>query len=382
MIGDSNTGKGFLGLQRYLLEGPRERPDRDRVPWTATRNLASSDPHLAAVQMRAVAAQAPRVEVPVYHLSLSAAPGETLSRSQWESIADRLLSHLGLDGHQVLMVAHDDTSHQHIHLMVNRVHPERLRAWRGSFSKVRIQEFLRRLEREMGLREVPGTLARLAGQSPPRHDRTRSRGEHQKSLREARGPTVDRWRQLVRTDLLEAESWADLEARLAVHGLRLKARGRGLVVTDGHEQIKISRLHRRASIHQLEARFGVSYRQWRSEYTKLREGLEPLEIRLAAKGRLVERHSRLSAQLRRVPPGSPRATRATAAELRRLSRLARRIDDLTEGIQEEAADRRLATLARSLGVRALGHLLPPSTSRALRLVLRAESVRRRVMRSR
>lgn len=386
MIADSTKGKGFGGLQKYLLFGSVGVPNPDRVLWTATRNLASDDPNLAALQMRATAAQAPRVEKPVYHLSLSAAPGERLSRETWEKVADGLLTHLGLEDHQVLIVAHDDTAHHHIHLMINRVHPERLRAWRDSWSKLRIQQYLRRIEREMGLREVPGTLAHLPGQTPPRRDQTVSSGEYRKALREAKPPTVERWRKLLRGDLLEASSWADLEARLARHGLRLKARGRGLVVTDSQVQIKISRLHRRASIHALEKRFGVRYRTWRDDLWRLEKGLEGITDRLTQRDRLLQDHSRLTAQIRSAEASGvgrlPQATTDIRRLHRRLRRLARRIDDLTEGLQERAADQRLATLARSLGLKALSRLLPPPAGRALMLVTRVADVTRRVARSR
>lgn len=386
MIADSTKGKGFGGLQRYLLFGSVGDPNPDRVLWTATRNLVSNDPSLAAIQMRATAAQAPRVEKPVYHLSLSAAPGERLSRETWEKLADGLLAHLGLEDHHVLIVAHDDTAHQHVHVMINRVHPERLRAWRTSWDTIRIQQYLRRIEREMGLREVPGTLVHLPGQTPPRCDQTVRRGEYRKALREAKPPTVERWRKLLRADLLEASSWADLEARLARHGLRVKARGRGLVVTDGKVQIKISRLHRRASIHELEKRFGVSYRSWRDDLSRLEKDLVGIAERLTQRDRLLEEHSRLSARIRSAEATRvsrlPQATTDVRRLHRQLRRIARRIDDLTEGLQERAADQRLATLARSLGLRALSRLLPPPAGRALMLVTRVTDVTRRLGRFR
>lgn len=48
--------------------------------------------------MRATANQAVRgTETPVYHLSVSLAPGETLDRATLEGVADRLLRDLGLE---------------------------------------------------------------------------------------------------------------------------------------------------------------------------------------------------------------------------------------------------------------------------------------------
>ena len=128
MIGKTHSGSGFGGLTRYLLKGKTSDPNPDWVAWTSTRELALEDPQDAALLMRITAAQG-RTEQPVQHLSISLAPGEHLSREQWEQVIDRTLKDLGLEGHQVLIVAHRDTDHEHIHLMVNRVHPETLRTW-------------------------------------------------------------------------------------------------------------------------------------------------------------------------------------------------------------------------------------------------------------
>jgi hypothetical protein len=110
------------------LTGKKDEPNPDRVLWTSTRELALEEPEAAAVVMRATAAQG-HTEKPLQHLSISLAPGEHLTREQWEQVIDTTMRDLGLEGHQALIVAHQDTNHEHIHLMVNRVHPETLRAW-------------------------------------------------------------------------------------------------------------------------------------------------------------------------------------------------------------------------------------------------------------
>lgn len=458
MIGSSTTGRGFGGLQRYLLEGDRHAP-QDRVAWTATRHLAATDPELAAVQMRATAAQAPRVQKPVFHLVLSAPPGEELDRATWEKIAERVLTHLELADHQALLVAHDDTDHTHLHLMINRVHPERLRAWRDSFSHRRIQKALRHLERDLGLREVPGTLYQLPDQTRPDRSQTRSSGERQQAERTGEPAAVDRFRRDLRDHFLEARSWADLEARLAEHGVRLKPRGRGLVVTDGESQVKASRIHRRASIHQLEKRFGVSYREWRKDLARYQKRLGEVASQLEQRDELRQTHARLAAQVRQAerelsrhqarqrrveaaqealrrqferlyrdpdkalaafeaehrtdpeaalerlataprafgklrsrrltresvgstlqaarhlqatetqtPPSSTSPTRLVGQLHRwdvKLEQLSRRLDEVSEGIERDLSDRRLAHFVRSMGWKALTRLLPRPAARAL-----------------
>lgn len=161
MIAISSKSQSFGAIAKYLIAG-RSGEEWDRVAWTTSRNLPTADPELAGIIMRATAEQSDRVTRPVYHLALSFDPGDTVDRATMERVADDVLRRLGLDEYQVVMVAHRDREHQHVHLLVNRVHPETGRAWEKSHDYRIIQQVLREEERVLGLREVPGRLAQLA----------------------------------------------------------------------------------------------------------------------------------------------------------------------------------------------------------------------------
>lgn len=275
MIGNVSRGSSFGGLHAYLVHGPAQDDDRaeglqdyllgptsNRALWTSVRNLPTDDPQLAARIMTATAAQNVRVQKPVYHLSLALEPGEELSRQQWEQVADRVLRDLGLDEHQVLIVAHDDTEHPHVHLMINRVHPQHLKAWHNGHDYYRVEKSLRHIERDMGLRQVPGHHYRLKDQERPEREGQETAGERARRERTGEPSWAEQVRFRTYNTLRKAESWRELENGLADEGLRLKRRGGGLVVTDGERMVKASRLYRRASYHWLESRFGESYEQW------------------------------------------------------------------------------------------------------------------------
>ncbi|MEM9599048.1 MAG: relaxase/mobilization nuclease domain-containing protein, partial [Acidobacteriota bacterium] len=116
-------GRGFAGCIRYLVEGPRDSKvdPSERVDWTEPRNLPSTKVEHAAYMMRACADFNPRVERPVYHFGISSHPDEPLTTDQWHEVADRLLTKLGLEDHQAVLVMHKDRDHQHLHIVVNRV---------------------------------------------------------------------------------------------------------------------------------------------------------------------------------------------------------------------------------------------------------------------
>lgn len=154
MLAYQRRYKDFTWLVGYLL-GPERETGLQRVEWTTTRNLLTSDPELAARVMRDTAGQNPWTKKPVYHVLLSAAPGDPIDRAMMERMADRVLDRLGLTEHQAVLVAHLDRPHHHLHIMVNRVHPETGRAWSTWQDWEPVMAVLREEERALGLQQVP-----------------------------------------------------------------------------------------------------------------------------------------------------------------------------------------------------------------------------------
>ena len=179
MIAVSSKSRSFESLGKYLVTA-KDGDERDRVAWSASRNLPTDDPELAAKIMRGTAAQNVRVGQPVYHLTISFDPGDPVDRAAMERIADRVIATLGLQEHQVLIVSHADRDHPHMHLLINRVHPETGKVWSQWQDYDAIQRVLRDEEKALGLREVPGTLGRQLALDFP--------GEQANG--DAHGPTV------------------------------------------------------------------------------------------------------------------------------------------------------------------------------------------------
>lgn len=271
MIGKVMKGRGFAGLARYLETG-RTGNTTDRVEWIEARNLPTNDPQTASLLMRATAAQSDRVQKPVYHIALSFDPDDAVDHATMVRVADRLLADLGLNDHQALIVAHGDTRHPHLHIMVNRVHPETHRAWDPKNDYADIERSLREQERELAFRAVPGHHHRLDGHEQPDRSQSLTTGQLRRWERTGDVPFDELVRHAVRRDVQEAGSWLDLDARLRKQGLWIEARGRGLVVTDGNESIKASSIAPGISRNNLEARFGMYGDQQRYEQLERAEG--------------------------------------------------------------------------------------------------------------
>ena len=164
----AGLGRSFVGVTAYCLHDRREpgepQPETDeRVEWTDTRNLSTSRGERAAAVMAATALAAPelkrlaggspggrKLEKPVCHYSLNWAKDETPDRQEMSRAVDESLKALGLERHQTLIVAHRDTEHRHVHVIVNRVDLESGRAAGLSKSKLRLSKWAEGYEQAQG----------------------------------------------------------------------------------------------------------------------------------------------------------------------------------------------------------------------------------------
>lgn len=141
----AKAGHSFKGAFAYYLHDKRQEQDAahpataERVAWVVTRNLATDDPHAAARIMIATAKSADELKKAagikasgrksnshVYAYSLAWHPEETGSLSNKEMLraVDVSLKRIGAEEHQVVIVRHQDEPQPHVHVIINRVHPE------------------------------------------------------------------------------------------------------------------------------------------------------------------------------------------------------------------------------------------------------------------
>jgi hypothetical protein len=174
----SRNGRSFRGAGAYHLHDKPDSADTRprtsaRVAFTATRNLANADPHAALDEMWRTAEDARHLkarsglaptgrknETPVKTVSLAWAPGQSPAREEMCAAADSFLKAMGWAEHQALYVAHNDTAHSHLHLIINRVHPDTGRTLQDWQERKRAQRWALDYEREHGAVLCPGRAAR------------------------------------------------------------------------------------------------------------------------------------------------------------------------------------------------------------------------------
>ena len=174
------AGHSFKGVMAYLMHDKRQEPGAaqpataERVAWSETRNVAGVGPHTATRVMIDYAQQASAMKAAagvgstgrkskahVYHFSLSwrADEVEDLDRAEMVRSVDAALKFMGADHLQAVIVAHDDTEHPHVHVVLNRVQADG-RMWTPSFDKDKFSLWANRYERENGKIVTPNRDAK------------------------------------------------------------------------------------------------------------------------------------------------------------------------------------------------------------------------------
>lgn len=154
-------GSSFRSLGRYIGE---ERDHVDPGTGEVTRRGVSVEtnclsPETAWAEMWGVAGQNAEVKDPVYHVVLTWQPGEVPTDEQAFEAARKAMESVGLDGHQYVAAVHRDTDHHHVHLMVNRVHPETYKVWDRYRDYYKFDRAMREIELEQGWGRTNGVYA-------------------------------------------------------------------------------------------------------------------------------------------------------------------------------------------------------------------------------
>ena len=156
----SRQGCSFTGAWKYYAHDKRtaqqqaqgqEVRTRERVGFVHTENLGGIEDDRAAIGLMIdTARQSRRCEKPVYAFSLGWHPEETPSREDMLKAGREALAVLKMQDHQALMISHTDTAHPHLHIIVNRIHPETGKAINLYKDQEKLQAWALEYERRQG----------------------------------------------------------------------------------------------------------------------------------------------------------------------------------------------------------------------------------------
>ncbi len=333
----ARPGKSFKGVVTYLAHDAGHAETTGRVAWTHTINLAHD--HLASAVNEMVStcrdadllkeaadvAVATMVGKPVKHLSLNWHPSEKPEREAMIATAESFLKHMGWHEHQVVLVAHDDRDHAHVHLVINAVHPETGRKLDDGFEFRRAQGWALGYEQACGKILCPERLKEPVARepAPPRpiwqqiqEGVTREVEAELSRMSEPPSPDASR------ADRLERErmEWAELKTAQREARIAFFAEGRDLYKA-------LSRTAYREVREELRP-------EWAAYYGAAKADQSPTNL-AAVRADLVERQARLIEERRS----------ADAAELRKARDQAYR-----ELLEAQKTERRDLVEAQEAGI--------------------------------
>ena len=294
-VGAKSAGKSsFADLVNYVAreaDGKGSEVDKEEM---GVLNLDADveDLDLVIKQMDMAAAKTAKNGKfkgdPVYHLILSWQEGDKPTPKQVKDCVQHTLKALGMEECQAVWAIHHDTDNDHVHIAVNRVHPEKgivMGPPRRDYHV--IDKAMRELELIHGFRRDNGPYVSLDTDNGPQIVRMSRKERAEKGLlkhgdevgqrttpaakaaeRSQGAPSFQEWAQWGPTnamhDALEHPdaTWRDLHEALAPYGIQIQTKGTGMVVTTELEKGRvlacpISKLDRNFTKMRLEQRLGT-----------------------------------------------------------------------------------------------------------------------------
>lgn len=174
MIGKIMIGKSFRGCISYCLENKITDANKQAVkkrPEVLYYNLCYGEKSELISQFNDVRKLNPKLAKPVMHITLSFSVGESIKREALLSMIEDCAKDLGFRSNQYIAISHNDTAHQHIHIVVNRIGFD-AKTVKDSNNYQKIAAYCRKMEIKHNLKQIlsPRRFLSQAQRNLPRHD--------------------------------------------------------------------------------------------------------------------------------------------------------------------------------------------------------------------
>ena len=228
----------------------------------ASGNFYSDSQQGQRAEMVALAMEATRSKDPVDHWLLSWKEGEQPTQAQCNEAVEILKRHLGMSSeHLAVFALHRNTENYHLHVVLNRVHPETLRVedkgWCIDKAHKAIAEIIHAQgwEAERNARYVADRSGQVTRASSVREPQPHSKArDHENATGEK---SFERIAQEKAAPILRnAKSWAQVHEGLAQVDMRYERKGSGAMLWVGNQPLKASCIGREFTRSRMEERLG------------------------------------------------------------------------------------------------------------------------------
>ncbi len=254
----SDSAFCIKALEDYLRIGHKDEPklEEERVINSFTLNMKFDDLDTATFEMMRTASLNTRSKKSKYmHLILSLSEKEKADLDTWKKIINEYIEEVGMTGHQVIAVQHNDNGKEHFHLIINRIDTVKHNRVSDFQLYKKLQKFDEKIEKKYNLKQFDhkADLEQDYQQSAlNKAKEVEKKTEHQSFL----SYLLER-----KEIILKADSWQDLKEKLYEFNCQIVVKGRGLVIRslnpDQPAEVKASSFDRNFSYAKLVKKFGL-----------------------------------------------------------------------------------------------------------------------------
>jgi hypothetical protein len=251
------------GLANYITAPERENGLEKCIHSEAVNFMTQTFAGQIA-EMIALAQEAVKSKDPIDHWVLSWSNDEHPTPAQAKQAVEMFIEHCGLKDHQYIWGLHDDTKNMHVHIQVNRVHPDTLKVTKinKGFDREASQQVIALIEHAQGWKQEAGARYDIENGKPVKREKDPSKAlEPSNKAKVMELQTGEKSAQRIGIEaaapiITSASSWKEFHAQMAEAGMRYERKGSGAIVHVGDVPIKASDVSRAASLSAMQKRLG------------------------------------------------------------------------------------------------------------------------------
>lgn len=245
------------------IRNPQKANAHEKIAHAGSRNFLTGTHNGQKAEMIALSQESVRSQMPVSHWIFSWRETEQPTRAQVDELVDIFLEQMELTGHQTIYALHHNTDHFHVHIAVNRTHPDTCKVVQPhkGFDIEVAHKVVAIVEQRQGWLSVDNSRytvlendeivrthrKKVLQPRPEAQDFERATGEKSaQRIAQERGHAV----------IKNAASWEELHQKLAEQGLRFEKKGSGAIVFVGDIAVKASSVDRAFGMGNLCKRLG------------------------------------------------------------------------------------------------------------------------------
>lgn len=216
-------GRGAAGLMRYLHDEGKKATGLKR-PEIVGGSLTGTKAAELTRELTAIRAVRPDIKKHLWHCSLALPPGERLTAQQWDVVAADFMHEMGFtDQHARIVIRHNDTEHDHIHIVASRIGLDGS-VWLGQWEVPKAIEATQALEKRHGLMITKGLYDDEHKRRPAdRAQKSLTPAEINRAVRTGEEPPRQRLQRLVDAAAEGAPTVVEFAERLTLAGVSVRA---------------------------------------------------------------------------------------------------------------------------------------------------------------